>query len=92
MDGSKTQYYLHDVAILPECRGRGFAGEVIARLLGVAEGLGYETSCLVSVYGTGQFWGRYGFVKPGRVGGELEEKVRGYGGDAVYLVRRNEGR
>lgn len=86
---STTQFYIHDVAILPEWRGRGLAGEVIRRLLGVAEGGGYETCCLISVYGTGQFWGRFGF---GRVEGELkelEEMVKVYGGDAVFLERRN---
>ena len=90
---STTQYYIHDVAVLPEGRGRGLARECVERLLGVAEGRGYETCCLVSVYGTGRFWGRWGFVRPeaGRVGEDLEEKVRGYGGDAVFLVRRNGG-
>lgn len=82
------QYYIHDVAVLPEFRGKGAAAEGIRRLLGVAEGLGYETTCIVSVYGTGKFWGRFGFVA-GEVEGDLAEKLKGYGDDAAYMVRRN---
>ena len=89
VDNSKSQFYLHDVAILPEWRGKGFAKECISRLLGIAERRGHETTCLVSVYGTGAFWGQYGFVRPEKVDEALEKKVRGYGGDAVFLVRRN---
>lgn len=82
------QYYIHDLAILPELRGKGLAKECLDLLLGVAKG--YVTTSLVSVYGTGAFWGRFGFAEVD-VEEALGEKVRGYGEDAVFLERRNEG-
>ncbi|PYI34403.1 acyl-CoA N-acyltransferase [Aspergillus indologenus CBS 114.80] len=80
------QYYIHDVAILPGVRGRGLAAEGVRRLLEVGDR--YETTGLVSVYGTERFWGRFGFGAV-EVGEELRAKLGGYGGDAVFLVRRN---
>lgn len=80
------QYYIHDLAILPKLRGRGHATECIGQLLAVAER--YPTTCLVSVYGTELFWDRFGFVP--EVGEGIREKLRGYGEDAIYLVRSND--
>ncbi|GAB1318152.1 hypothetical protein MFIFM68171_08362 [Madurella fahalii] len=82
------QYYIHDVAILPKHRGRGFATQCIWKLLAVAERYTYSTSCLVSVYGTSSFWAGFGFDS-GLVDPALEEKLRGYGKDAAYLMRPN---
>lgn len=79
------QYYIHDLAISPRLRGQGLAAECIERLLTVARR--YPTTCLVSVYGTAAFWGRFGFA-PESVPAALSEKLRGYGSDATYLVRR----
>ncbi|RAK82799.1 GNAT family N-acetyltransferase [Aspergillus fijiensis CBS 313.89] len=84
------QYYIHDVAVLPRVRGRGLAAEGVRRLLEVAGRYRYQTTGLVSVYGTEGFWGRFGF-RVVEVGEELRGKVAGYGGEAVFLVRRNGG-
>lgn len=81
------QYYIHDLAILPEARGRGLAQECIGKLLAIAKR--FPTTCLVSVYGTTQFWGRFGFV-PEEVDEDLEKKLLDYGDDATYLERKNE--
>ncbi|KAF2851669.1 hypothetical protein T440DRAFT_507098 [Plenodomus tracheiphilus IPT5] len=54
-----NQYYIHDVAILPEFRGCGAAREGIVRVLAVGER--FDTMALVSVYGMGSFWGRFDF-------------------------------
>ena len=80
------QYYIHDIAILPEMRGLGHAAEVVGRLLKVAER--FKWTCLVSVYGTGAFWVRFGFDVE-EVDEAMREKGRGYGDDAVYMRRRN---
>ena len=80
-------YYVHDLAILPAYRGRGLAAECMAQLLQVAKV--YESVCLVAVYGTAEFWGRYGFVKV-PMDEPLAGKVRGYGDDAVFLLRQRE--
>ncbi|KAL9019007.1 MAG: hypothetical protein Q9180_008704 [Flavoplaca navasiana] len=80
------QYYIHDLAILREWRGCGFAKEGIERILSTAKQ--YQSTCLVSVYNTEHFWARHGFqlmeIEEG-----LEEKVRGYGEGAKFLERRN---
>jgi ribosomal protein S18 acetylase RimI-like enzyme len=81
------QYYIHDLAILPQLRGRGLAQECMIKLFAIAER--YPTTCLISVYGTERFWGRFGFV-PVQIDGVLERKLLGYGDDAIYLERKNE--
>jgi len=81
------QYYIHDVAVLPEYRGHGSAAKAVQMLLEVTGEYTYETTCLVSVYGTGPLWRRFGFEE--ELAGRLREKLRGYGEDAVYMSRRN---
>lgn len=81
------QYYIHDLAILPKFRGRGLAEECVKTLFAIASR--YPTTCLISVYGTEQFWSRYGFL-PVKVDGILKEKLLDYGNDATYLEREND--
>ena len=80
------QYYIHDLAILPEWRGCGFARHGIERVLGIAKK--YHLTCLVSVYKTELFWARYRF-RPVEIEEGLEKKVRGYGEGAKFLEREN---
>ncbi|CAO1604785.1 hypothetical protein XANCAGTX0491_008325 [Xanthoria calcicola] len=80
------QYYIHDLAILSEFRGRGLARECINKLLQRAKR--YPTVSLVSVYNTAPFWGRFGFV-PVEVDECLEKKLLDYGDDAIYLECQN---
>lgn len=77
-------YYIHDLAVMPQLHGQGFGAKGVSRLLEVAQR--YESVCLISVYGTEKFWGKFGFVKAS-VNEILAEKIRGYGDDAVFLVR-----
>ena len=81
------QYYIHDLAILPRLRGRGFAQECINKLFAIAKR--YPMTCLISVYGTEPFWSRFGFVTV-QIDDVLEKKLQDYGDDAVYLERKNE--
>lgn len=82
------QYYIHDVAILPEFRGHKLAHHCILRILLVAQR--YPSASLVSVYNTVNFWGRYGFVQQD-VNKVLANKLIQYGHDARYLERMNSG-
>jgi predicted N-acetyltransferase YhbS len=80
------QYYLHDIAVLPALRGQGVAGDAIRQILELAKQ--YPTTCLISVYGTVPYWHRFGFVR-GPVDAAMEEKLRGYGPGATYLIHQN---
>lgn len=82
------EYYIHDLAILPEYRGRGYAPEGVRKMLAIGER--YGSTCLVSVYGTSRFWERFGFVSQFADEG-LREKLRAYGDGAVFMVREEEG-
>lgn len=81
------QYYVHDVAILPKSRGGSLASIGINNILAVAKD--YPSTCLISVYGTASFWGRFGFVAV-PIDEALSSKLRGYGHDATYLVRQRD--
>ncbi|KAH7062955.1 hypothetical protein BKA63DRAFT_189631 [Paraphoma chrysanthemicola] len=76
------QYYIHDVAILPEFQGRGYAQQCIEKLLAIAKP--YASIGLVSVYGTPPFWSRHGF-QPVQVNEAMTRKLKGYGEDATWL-------
>lgn len=77
-----TDYYIHDVALLPSLRGSGLARQGVETLLQVARD--YDTCALVSVYGTRDFWGRFGFVPSPK---DMTEKLQPYGEGAVFMQR-----
>lgn len=78
------QFYIHDVVVEPSRRGAGAAAAAVARLLDLASD--FDTTALVSVYGTVGFWSRFGFAPSLE---DMTAKLRPYGADAVYLVRPN---
>jgi GNAT superfamily N-acetyltransferase len=78
------QFYIHDVVVAPSRRRSGTAAAAVARLLDLAAD--FETTALVSVYGTVGFWARFGFAPTDE---EMAEKLSPYGAGAVYLVRLN---
>ena len=55
-------YYLHDLALLPEARGRGAARAAVGLALDHATGVGYQTATLVAVNNSIAFWERQGFT------------------------------
>ncbi|MGO4388884.1 GNAT family N-acetyltransferase [Microvirga sp. 2YAF29] len=80
-----TTYYVHDVALLPEARGKGHAMEIGDWLGRHAGKNGFSNLSLVAVNGSQPFWEKLGFrvtVIPG-----LESKLQSYGPDAVLMVR-----
>ncbi|MBO0904961.1 GNAT family N-acetyltransferase [Jiella sonneratiae] len=76
-------FYLHDVAVAPEHRGRRHAETVVARLIDAAAD--FPRICLVSVYGTAPFWRRFGFADAS--GNVAPHALSGYGPDARFMVR-----
>jgi GNAT superfamily N-acetyltransferase len=78
-------YYIHDVALLPEARGRGHAVHAIDRLTAHAREAGFSKASLVAVNRSQSFWEKAGFrvfAVPG-----LETKLASYGPDAVLMMR-----
>ena len=54
-------WYIHDLAILPEFRGRGMVRLVLEEVKALALVQGIQEMSLVSVYGTEAFWTKMGF-------------------------------
>jgi GNAT superfamily N-acetyltransferase len=80
-----TTYYIHDVALLPEARGKGYAMLIGNWLVDHAAQGGLLNLSLVAVNGSQPFWEKLGFqvaVTP-----SLEPKLMSYGPDAVLMVR-----
>jgi len=75
--------FVHDLALLPEARGRGHAGEAVALILRVAGPL--ELS-LVSVGLASGFWRRYGFAPVGDAA--VQASLSRYGAGACLMVRQ----
>ena len=54
-------WYIHDLAILPEFRGRGMVRPVLEEVKALAWAQGIKELSLVSVYGSEKFWTKMGF-------------------------------
>jgi GNAT superfamily N-acetyltransferase len=78
--------YIHDVALLPECRGRGGARAYVAGIADLARGSGIGTLALVSVYATRPLWVRLGFG-PVTPDAALRARIASYGAGATYMLR-----
>ena len=80
-----TTYYIHDVALLPVARGKGYAAQITSLLADHAREAGFSNLSLVAVNKSQVFWEKAGFrviTAPG-----LETKLASYGPDAALMVR-----
>lgn len=77
--------YIHDVAVLPDCRG-GVARAYVAEIEQLARASQIATLALVSVYTTRPLWERLGF-HPVRAYADLRAKLASYGDNATYMLR-----
>ena len=77
-------YYLHDIALLPNARGRGAAGVLLADLAGLAEWHRFATLSLVAVNASRPIWEAQGFC----VAADATPDLGSYGVDAWFMVRR----
>ena len=77
--------YVHDVAVLPDCRG-GAARAYVATIEELARSAGIATLALVSVYATRPLWERLSF-RPVTANAELRAKLESYGESATYMLR-----
>jgi GNAT superfamily N-acetyltransferase len=81
-----STYYLHDIALLPEARGSGAAGAIVATLVARAGVERLPSLSLIAVKGSAGFWRRQGFEAV--TDGALAAKLRSYGDDAQFMMRR----
>jgi GNAT superfamily N-acetyltransferase len=77
--------FVHDVVVLPEARGRGAAGRLIAMLADAARNSSIDFLALVSVYDTHPLWSKFGFHVSQDA--SLAPRLESYGDAARYTVR-----
>jgi GNAT superfamily N-acetyltransferase len=80
-----STYYVHDVALLPEARAKGYASQVVEQVADHARRRDFGNLSLVAVNRSQMFWERLGFRAAAPSG--LEGKLKSYGSDAVLMVR-----
>jgi GNAT superfamily N-acetyltransferase len=78
--------HIHDVALLPDQRGRGLGGAALKVLTGVAGRHGLLWLSLIAVHGTPPYWARYGFRDAAPAVTE-PSSLASYGADARYMAR-----
>lgn len=78
-------YYIHDIALLPQARGRGAAQDGIAILAEHAARARFATMSIVAIAGTQGFWERQGFRVVDLP--ELTGKLASYDPSARYMSR-----
>ena len=83
--GDTDCLYIHDVAILPEVRGRGSAALYVELMVERAHTIGVNFLALISVCQTVPLWARYGFEVANC--SELGMKLQSYGPTARYMTR-----
>jgi GNAT superfamily N-acetyltransferase len=78
-------FYIHDLALLPQARGSGAGGMVVARLSQIAARAGLPRLALVAIDGSSGFWRRQGFREAHEPA--LAEKLASYDDAARYMER-----
>ncbi len=82
--------FLHDIAVLPEARGRGAADALLEDITAVAVARRLPVLALIAAYGTDRLWRRFGYadVPADALAEEGRASLAGYGPDVRYLSRR----
>jgi len=81
-----STYYLHDIALLSDVRGSGAAAEMVVSLVEQARLERLPSLSLIAVNGSAGFWQRQEFEAV--PDGPSAEKLRSYGADAQFMMRR----
>ncbi|MGO4704543.1 GNAT family N-acetyltransferase [Microvirga sp. 2MCAF38] len=81
-----STYYIHDIALLPEGQGRGYALTAVERAKAQAQHAGLATISLVAVNNSDMFWKRRGFEEYSSPA--LAAKLKSYGDDAKFMTRQ----
>ncbi|MFN3350080.1 GNAT family N-acetyltransferase [Pseudorhodoplanes sp.] len=86
LPGKPDTYFIHDLTVEAELRGRKHAATLVAELLRLAAHLAVERMMLVAVSGSAPFWIRMGFERT--ADDALQAAARGkYGHGAIQMER-----
>lgn len=77
--------YLHDLALTPAVRGRGWSKPAVQAVVDLAKTGGWPTVALVAVNDAVDFWRGHGFEV--RQAPQMAAKLVSYGDDARYMTR-----
>ncbi|EHK65633.1 GNAT family N-acetyltransferase [Achromobacter arsenitoxydans] len=80
-------WFLHDCAVIPSAQGLGVGGALVRAAAGRAMADGRQRASLVSLASAAGYWLRLGYAPVEIHGGELTEKLAGYGAGASYMSR-----
>ena len=80
-----SNWYLHDLALLPSGRGSGAAGAIVAEIARHAAATGHASLALVAVNASTGFWQRQGFREVHDPA--LDRKLASYDDAARYMRR-----
>lgn len=83
-DGA-TDWYIHDIALLPQARGSGAARQAVVHLVARATQAGCKRVALVAVNASAGFWEHHGFRAVHDAA--LARKLASYDDAARYMVR-----
>jgi ribosomal protein S18 acetylase RimI-like enzyme len=84
---SPTTYYLHDIALLPQARGGGFAGGIIFSMARDARAARFSNMSLVAVNDSAAFWEKLGFLMVDAAA--LAAKLGSYDAGARLMARQS---
>ncbi|WP_225425524.1 GNAT family N-acetyltransferase [Pelagerythrobacter rhizovicinus] len=85
LPGFPDTYYIHDLALMPQARGRGLAIEAVTAAFTTAKTGGFATLSLVAVGDSKEFWRTQGFAVVRDA--DVERSLASYGGSAHYMER-----
>lgn len=78
-------WYLHDLALMPQARGKGVTTPLVRRLVSLAQAANLPSVSLVAVNGSKNYWSHQGFADA--TTDSLRAKLLSYEPEARYMVR-----
>jgi GNAT superfamily N-acetyltransferase len=79
-------YYVHDLAVAPEARGRGAGRRLLAAALAIARERGFRTVASTASRESEPFWRAFGFREARGGPARLQVNLRELGPGVSYLI------